>query len=59
MVNCEMQMPIPFKTKVVRIGNSLRTTIPKPITDYLKIAEGDTLEFTVTDHTITVKKAEK
>jgi AbrB family looped-hinge helix DNA binding protein len=51
-----MQVPIPFTVKVVKIGNSLRMTIPKQITDYLKIAEGDTLEIVVTDHTMTVKK---
>ena len=49
-------MPIPFKVKVVKIGNSLRMTIPKPVTDYLEIAEGNTLEIVVTDHTMTVKK---
>lgn len=53
-----MQMPIPFHVKVVKIGNSLRMTIPKQITDYLKISEGDTLEITVTDSTITIKKNE-
>jgi putative addiction module antidote len=51
-----MQVPIPFKVKVVKIGNSLRMTIPKRITDYLKITEGDTLEIVVTDSTMTVKK---
>jgi AbrB family looped-hinge helix DNA binding protein len=49
-------MPIPFKAKVVKIGNSLRMTIPKPVTDYLKITAGETLEIVVTDHHMTVKK---
>jgi AbrB family looped-hinge helix DNA binding protein len=49
-------MPIPFKAKVVKIGNSLRMTIPKPVTNYLRMAEGDTLEIVVTDHTMVVKK---
>jgi AbrB family looped-hinge helix DNA binding protein len=52
----KVQMPIPFKVKVVKIGNSLRMTIPKQITDYLKIVEGDTLEITVTDSVMTVRK---
>ena len=52
-----MQVPIPFKVKVVKIGNSLRMTIPKQITDYLGITEGATLEIIVTDSTMTVKKA--
>jgi AbrB family looped-hinge helix DNA binding protein len=57
MVKSEMQVPIPFKVKVVKIGNSLRITIPKPITEYLKISEGDVIELVVTDSTIIVKKA--
>lgn len=51
-----MQMLNPFEVKVVRIGNSLRMTIPKKVTNYLEIKEGDTLEIDVTDHTMTVKK---
>jgi len=50
------KVPIPFKVKVVKSGNSLRMTIPKPIVDYLKINEGDTLEVTVLDSEVTVKK---
>lgn len=49
-------MPIPFYVKVVKVGNSLRMTIPKQIADYLKIMEGDKLELTVDDSSITVKK---
>jgi len=33
-------------------------TIPKPIVDYLKIVEGDTLEVTVQDSEMAVKKRE-
>jgi AbrB family looped-hinge helix DNA binding protein len=50
-------MPIPFKVKVVKIGNSLRMTIPKPVTNYLKIEAGDALEVVVTNHTMTITKA--
>ena len=50
------KVPIPFKMKVVKSGNSLRMTIPKPIVDYLKINEGDTLEVTVQDSEMAVKK---
>ncbi len=53
-----MQLPVPFKVKVVRIGNSLRMTIPKPVVDYLKISEGDILEVTVQDSEMAVKKKE-
>ena len=48
-------MPVPFKMKAVKIGNSIRMTIPKPIVDYLKIEEGDTLEITVQDSEMVVK----
>jgi antitoxin component of MazEF toxin-antitoxin module len=52
-------MPIPFKVKVVKIGNSLRMTIPKQIVDYLKIEAGNILEITVTDSVMTVQKVPK
>lgn len=53
-----MTMPIPFKVKAVKIGNSIRMTIPKQITDYLKIKAGDTLEVIVQDSEIIVRKKE-
>ena len=52
-------MPIPFKVKAVKIGNSIRMTIPKQIVDYLEIVEGDRLEIIVEDNTMIVKKVEK
>lgn len=51
-------MPIPFKVKAVKIGNSIRMTIPKQITDYLKIEAGDTLEVIVQDSEMIVRKKE-
>ena len=54
-----MTVPIPFKVKAVKIGNSIRMTIPKQIAEYLKINEGDTLEVMVQNREITVKKKEK
>jgi AbrB family looped-hinge helix DNA binding protein len=53
-----VNLTVPFFVKVVKIGDSKRMTIPKEIADYLKINEGDTLEVTVTDHIIQVKKKE-
>lgn len=49
-------LSVPFKIKVVKIGNSLRITIPMEIAEYLKIQEGNTVEMTVTDQTINVRK---
>jgi AbrB family looped-hinge helix DNA binding protein len=53
-----MTLTVPFHVKAVKIGNSIRATIPKEIADYLKIKNGDVLEMTVTDHTITIRKKE-
>ena len=52
-----MKVPVPFKVTAVKIGNSIRMTIPKQIVDYLKIERGDTLEVTVQDSEMVVKKA--
>ena len=49
-------MPVPFKVKAVKIGNSIRMTIPKQIAEYLNINEGDTLEITVQNNEMVVKK---
>jgi len=49
-------MPITFKVKAVKIGNSIRMTIPKEIVEYLEIKEGDILLVSVTDKQIIVKK---
>jgi AbrB family looped-hinge helix DNA binding protein len=51
-----MNVPVPFKVKAVKIGNSLRMTIPKQIADYLEINSGDEIEITVQDHEMIVKK---
>ena len=51
-----MTLAVPFHVKVVKVGNSLRATIPKEITDYLKIKEGDTLTITVVNQTIQMQK---
>jgi len=51
-------MPIPFKVKAVKIGNSIRMTIPKQIVDYFKIEAGDTLEVIVQDSEMIVRKKE-
>jgi AbrB family looped-hinge helix DNA binding protein len=52
-------LPIPFKVKVVRIGASLRITIPKPIAEHLNIKEGDTVILVVENSEIRVKKQPK
>ncbi len=49
-------MPVEFKMKLVKVGNSLRVTIPAEICDALKLSEGDTLGLTLTDGEIRVRK---
>ena len=52
-------MPIEFKMKVVKIGGSLRVTIPKEIAEALNIREGDILAVTTTNNEILMKKKTK
>lgn len=51
-----MEMPVPFKVKAVKIGNSIRVTIPKEVADYLKIRPGDIVQITVDNSHIIIKK---
>jgi AbrB family looped-hinge helix DNA binding protein len=43
--------------KVVKVGNSLRMTIPKDVCRALDIKAGDMLEIGLSDNAMTVKKA--
>ena len=49
-------MPIILKRKVVKIGNSLRVTIPTEICETLRLIHGDTLEFAATNGDIIIRK---
>jgi AbrB family looped-hinge helix DNA binding protein len=50
-------VPVQFRVKLTKIGNSLRITIPKPLVDGLGLKQGDMLILTVTDSQIKVSKA--
>jgi len=52
-----MKMPLKLKVIVGKVGNSLRITLPSPITEQLDIKKGDTLELSLTDSKILVQKA--
>jgi putative addiction module antidote len=52
----EMSLTIPVK--VVKIGNSLRMTIPKPVAQSLGIREGDLLDVGVSNGSILAKRAD-
>lgn len=49
-------MPIMFEISVVKVGGSLRMTIPKEIADAMKIDKGDKLEVTMNNGEMVVKK---
>ena len=49
-------MPVKFKVKLTKIGNSLRITIPKPVVGSLGLKCGDVLLLTVPDHEIRIRK---
>lgn len=52
-------MPIEFKIKVVKVGNSLRITIPKEIVDSMKLRAGDTVGVSLSNNEIIVRKRPK
>jgi putative addiction module antidote len=50
-------MPIVLKRKIVKIGNSLRVTLPREICEPLRLKAGDSLEFAATNGDIVIRKA--
>ncbi|MCP8309085.1 MAG: AbrB/MazE/SpoVT family DNA-binding domain-containing protein [archaeon] len=52
-------MPVEFKMKLIKIGNSLRVTIPKEIIEAVNLKKGDVLSVSLSnDSKILIKKAE-
>jgi AbrB family looped-hinge helix DNA binding protein len=49
-------MPVKFKMKLAKVGNSLRLTIPKPVVDGLGLKEGEILILSVLDDEISVRR---
>ncbi len=49
-------MPIEFQIKVVKVGNSLRMTIPKQIARAMDLIKGDTLLVSMTNGDMIVRK---
>ncbi len=52
-------MPITLKRKVVKIGGSLRLTIPPEIAALLQIKEGDHVEFDEKDGEVILRSTRK
>ena len=51
-----LKMPVEFEISVVKVGNSLRMTIPKPITKAMNLSKGDTLLVCMTNGDMIVRK---
>lgn len=49
-------MPVIFDVKAGKVGNSIKITLPRPVTEGLEIKPGDILQVTVSDHKMEVKK---
>jgi len=49
-------LPVEFEIKVVKVGNSLRITIPKEICKAIGIIEGSTVGLIVTNGDFRVRK---
>ena len=52
-------MPVQFKASVMKVGNGLLITLPKPVCDGHGIKKGDFLMMYVTDDEIIIPFAEK
>jgi len=50
-------MPIVLRRKAVRIGGSLRLTLPPEIAETLRIKAGDEVEYQATNGDIIIRKA--
>jgi len=49
-------VPVIFRVKLGKTGESLRITIPKPVTDGFNWVIGDEIELTVTEQEITLRR---
>jgi len=54
-----LAMPIPLKRKVVKIGGSLRLTLPPEVAEILKLQAGDTVEYVANNGDIIIRKEKK
>jgi len=52
-------MPITLKRTIVKIGGSLRLTIPPEIAEILSVKAGDEVEFAATNGDVVIRKAKR
>jgi putative addiction module antidote len=50
-------MSVKFKIKIVKIGNSLRVTIPKEIAEAVRLKVGDSVNISLENSRIIISKA--
>jgi AbrB family looped-hinge helix DNA binding protein len=50
-------MPIILKRTLVKIGGSLRLTVPPEVAETLGIVEGDEIEFAATNGDVVIRKS--
>ncbi len=49
-------MPVEFEVSLVRVGNSIRVTIPIEVVRALNLRKGDKMGLSLTDHEIVLRK---
>lgn len=49
-------MPLALRRTVVKIGGSLRLTLPPEVADALKVKEGDTVEYVADNGNIIIRR---
>ena len=50
-------MPFALKRSLVKIGGSLRLTIPPEVAQFLGVKDGDQVEFDTNDSDVVIRKA--
>jgi len=50
------KMPVKFEIKVVKVGESLKVTIPIPLSRHLGLKKGDTIEMWADNSHIIIEK---
>jgi putative addiction module antidote len=52
-------VPVKFKIKVGKVGNSLRVVIPREIAEHVGLKKGDTIEMWADDGHVIIEKGSK
>lgn len=52
-------MSVKFKIRIVKVGNSLRMTIPKEIVEATRLKRGDVVNVSLENYNIIVRKSKE